>query len=65
MQTWAKNRMKGATFKEITLGTPGETPVLLPVMKLQKEFSEIAEKIEQLRVYQEQSKLEIDNCLME
>lgn len=39
---WINRRMKGATFKEITLGALREAPVITPPVELQKEFGGIA-----------------------
>jgi type I restriction enzyme S subunit len=60
-QAWIKNRMKGATFKEITLATLRETPILLPPISLQEKFAEMAEKVERIKRSQEQSRQEINN----
>lgn len=60
-QTWIKSRMKGVTFKEITLETLRETPVLVPPIELQNKFASIVEEIKKLQEYQKQSKENIEN----
>lgn len=42
---WIDRYSKGATFKEITLGKLRESPVVVPPIKLQNEFSLIRKKI--------------------
>lgn len=46
---WVNRRMKGATFKEITLGALREAPVITPPFKLQKEFGDIARKVLEIK----------------
>jgi type I restriction enzyme S subunit len=60
-QTWIRNRLKGATFKEITLATLRQTPILLPPLHLQNEFAKLVEKVESLGLYQKQSSSELEN----
>ena len=44
-QFWLSRNIKGATFKEITLGRLREAPVFLPPMNLQVKFLLIREKL--------------------
>ena len=46
-QQWIQQQVKGATFREITLGRLRQMPVLLPPLSLQKRFASIVESIEQ------------------
>ncbi len=39
IQTWIQRQVKGATFREITLGRLRELPVALPPMEIQKNFA--------------------------
>ncbi len=47
-QQWIQKQVKGATFKEITLGKLRELPILVPPMRLQKEFKAISDKCNSL-----------------
>jgi type I restriction enzyme S subunit len=46
-QQWIQQQVKGATFREITLGRLRQMPVLLPPLLLQTRFASIVESIEQ------------------
>ncbi len=50
MQSWIQQRVKGATFKEITLGALRTAPIMLPPVELQKRFAAIAQRITGLQV---------------
>ncbi len=47
-QQWIQRQVKGATFREITLTRLRELPVLVPPLKLQKEFSVRVESVARL-----------------
>lgn len=49
-QNWIQKQVKGATFREITLGKLRELPVYLPPRDLQKKFVEIYNSIEMLKL---------------
>ena len=59
-QRWIQRQIKGATFKEITLGRLRELPVLLPPVALQKQFGEIVAQIENLRSLERNQLREFD-----
>jgi type I restriction enzyme S subunit len=46
-QQWIQQQVKGATFREITLGRLRQMPVLVPPLLLQTRFASIVESIEQ------------------
>ncbi len=46
-QRWIQRRVKGATFREITLAMLRQLPVLLPPLSLQERFSELIGEIEE------------------
>src|ERR1039457_2453572 len=46
-QYWIQCRVKGATFREITLAALRQLPVLLPPLGLQQRFSELIEEIKE------------------
>lgn len=51
-QRWIQKQVKGATFREITLGRLRELPVLVPPLSLQTSFAERFERIEVLKALQ-------------
>jgi len=60
-QTWIKSRIKGATFKEITLGTLRETPIMVPPRKLQDKFADIVNKMDSIRNLQQSNTSDSNN----
>lgn len=46
MQRWFQGRVKGATFKEITLGELRTAPIMVPPRSLQERFSTLAVSIQ-------------------
>ena len=48
-QTWLRRQVKGATFREITLGRLRQMPVHLPPLDLQSRFASIVESVERQR----------------
>jgi type I restriction enzyme S subunit len=49
MQRWLQEQVKGATFKEITLGALRTAPIMLPPRTLQQQFSAMSARIERAR----------------
>lgn len=60
-QRWIQRQVKGATFKEITLGRLRELPVLLPPIGIQKKFGEIVAQIEERRLLERNQLDELDH----
>ncbi|MDP3849631.1 MAG: restriction endonuclease subunit S [Luteolibacter sp.] len=60
-QRWIQRQVKGATFKEITLGRLRELPVLLPPIAIQKKFGEIVAQIEERRLLERNQLEELDH----
>lgn len=54
-QRWIQRQVKGATFREITLGRLREMPVLVPPLRLQQEFADTCQQSGQLRTILEES----------
>jgi type I restriction enzyme S subunit len=48
-QSWINAHVKGATFREITLGRLRDLPVLIPPIELQEEFARRVEAVEALK----------------
>lgn len=46
MQRWLQQRIKGATFKEITLGTLRTAPIMIPPYSLQQHFARISRQVQ-------------------
>lgn len=59
-QRWIQRQVKGATFREITLGRLREMPVLIPPLRLQREFAETCQQAGQLRSTLEESLDQLD-----
>ncbi|HMY21844.1 MAG TPA: restriction endonuclease subunit S, partial [Polyangium sp.] len=57
MQQWFTQNVKGATFKEITLGTLRTAPIMLPPLELQQKFSAIAKRLSALSDRQQQAEV--------
>lgn len=55
VQRWIQKQVKGATFREITLGKLRELPVYVPSIERQKKYTNAIEKIEILKKYFELS----------
>ena len=53
--------MKGATFREITLGTLRRLPVLIPPLLLQKKFAERVTEFRELEAGQAVRRLRLDD----
>lgn len=49
VQRWIQKQVKGATFREITLGKLRELPVYVPTIERQKEYSVAVAQIEKLK----------------
>ena len=49
-QDWIQKQVKGATFKEITLGKLRELPILVPPLNLQRKFCEISQRCNDLNI---------------
>lgn len=67
-QRWIQRQVKGATFREITLGRLREMPVLLPPLRLQQEFAESCQQTGQLRTALEESRVQLEElfaCLQQ
>lgn len=62
IQHWIQRQVKGATFREITLGRLRELPVLLPPVELQDEFATIAKRYLRLNEQHRKSAIELE-CL--
>ena len=60
-QQWINRQVKGATFREITLGKLRELPVVIPPIDLQKEFATLVEKVEVLKNHYQQNIAELQN----
>jgi len=56
-----KSKVKGAVTKTITKDAVRDLKIPLSPIELQNEFAEIIEKLEKIKGYQSQSKIEIDN----
>lgn len=48
-QSWIQRQVKGATFREITLGRLRSMPVLVPPIDLQLKFSRLVQRVDELR----------------
>lgn len=53
IQRWIQAQVKGATFREITLGKLRQLPVHVPLLSLQKEFERRISQVAKLRDLQE------------
>lgn len=63
-QSWIERQVKGATFREITLGRLRTMPVLVPPMDLQLKFSRIVRRVDEQR-YKSLSQLtELDELFL-
>lgn len=59
-QKWIGRQIKGATFREITLGRLRQLPVLLPPVPLQAEFDRRVKQAARLQVFEEESTAGLD-----
>ncbi len=59
-QKWVRSRMKGVTFKEITLKTLRETPILLPPREIQDKFADLCLEIENTKKLQVYTSIKIN-----
>ena len=59
-QSWIQSQVKGATFREITLGNLRQLPVLLPPLPLQKQFAQRVAEIRELEASQATSRTHLD-----
>jgi type I restriction enzyme S subunit len=59
-QNWISRQVKGATFREITLGRLRELPVLMPPQTLQREFAAQIRCVERMRSAHEHRLTQID-----
>ena len=59
-QSWIQAQVKGATFREITLGNLRQLPVLLPPLPMQKEFAQRVTEIRALETAQATSRTRVD-----
>jgi len=59
-QSWIQGQVKGATFREITLGNLRQLPVLVPPLPLQKEFAKRVAEIREMEAGQAASRERLD-----
>jgi type I restriction enzyme S subunit len=60
VQAWIQSQVKGATFREITLGKLRQLPVFVPSLELQARFAEQIDTVNSLKVVNRQSLAELD-----
>lgn len=60
IQRWLNKQIKGATFREITLGRLREMPIMIPPLALQNKFSQIVTNTEILKEQYKNSLIELE-----